>query len=54
MAPAPVLRVPLLDADVHDLGGLEMVAESLFGPNDLPRTEQRPESTSWAADDRCI
>ena len=33
VAPAPVLKVPLLDADVHDLGGLELVAESLFGPD---------------------
>jgi anion-transporting ArsA/GET3 family ATPase len=31
VAPAPVVMVPLLDADVHDLEGLEMVADSLFG-----------------------
>ena len=34
VAPAPVFRVPLLDADVHDLDGLEMVADLLFGQDD--------------------
>ena len=32
VAPSPVARVPLLDADVHDLDGLDMVADQLFGP----------------------
>ena len=32
VAPAPVGRVPLLGSDVHDLGGLGLVADSLFGP----------------------
>ena len=31
VAPAPVYRVPLLDADVHDLDGLATVADLLFG-----------------------
>jgi anion-transporting ArsA/GET3 family ATPase len=31
VAPAPVVRVPLLDADVHDLAGLWSVADALFG-----------------------
>ncbi len=31
VSPAPVVRVPLLDADVHDLAGLEKVADALFG-----------------------
>jgi anion-transporting ArsA/GET3 family ATPase len=31
VAPAPVVRVPLLDADVHDLAGLSSVANALFG-----------------------
>ena len=30
VAPSPVVRVPLLDADVHDLGGLQLVADALF------------------------
>ncbi|MGP8058579.1 MAG: ArsA family ATPase [Acidimicrobiales bacterium] len=32
VAPAPVGRVALLGSDVHDLGGLGLVADSLFGP----------------------
>jgi anion-transporting ArsA/GET3 family ATPase len=35
VAPAPVVRVPLLDADVHDLEGLQMVADALFGDGTL-------------------
>jgi anion-transporting ArsA/GET3 family ATPase len=31
VAPAPVVRVPLLDDDVHDLKGLAVVAGHLFG-----------------------
>ena len=31
VSPAPVVKVPLLDADVHDLRGLEKVADALFG-----------------------
>lgn len=30
VAPAPVVRVPFLDDDVHDLGGLDRVAEHLL------------------------
>ena len=30
VAPAPVVRVPLLDGDVHDLAGLQAVADHLF------------------------
>jgi anion-transporting ArsA/GET3 family ATPase len=29
--PAPVVRVPFLDTDIHDLGGLAEVGKSLFG-----------------------
>ncbi|MHB1585386.1 MAG: ArsA family ATPase [Acidimicrobiales bacterium] len=32
VAPAPVGRVPLLGTDVHDLDGLAVVADHLFGP----------------------
>jgi anion-transporting ArsA/GET3 family ATPase len=32
VAPAPVLRVPLLDDDVHDLGGLSQVGRYLLDP----------------------
>jgi anion-transporting ArsA/GET3 family ATPase len=31
IAPAPVMRVPLLDGDVHDLDGVQTVADHLFG-----------------------
>ena len=31
VAPAPVARVPLLNSDVHDLDGLGLVADLLFG-----------------------
>jgi anion-transporting ArsA/GET3 family ATPase len=30
VAPAPVVRVPFLDSDVHDLAGLDQVASHLF------------------------
>ena len=30
VAPAPVLRVPFLESDVHDLRGLDEVASHLF------------------------
>ena len=31
VAPAPVIRVPFLRSDVHDLTGLDLVADQLFG-----------------------
>ena len=31
VAPAPVVRVPLLDGDVHDLDGVQAVADHLRG-----------------------
>jgi len=31
LAPAPVVRVPLLDIDVHDVDGLGVIARHLFG-----------------------
>ena len=40
VAPAPVLRVPLLGSDVHDLDGLTLVAEHLFGPLTLLPQDQ--------------
>ena len=33
VAPAPVVRVPMLDDDVHDLDGLRLLAEHLFAPS---------------------
>ena len=30
MAPAPVIRVPFLKTDVHDLTGLAIVGDHLF------------------------
>ena len=30
VAPAPVVRVPFLDSDVHDLAGLDRIAAYLF------------------------
>jgi hypothetical protein len=33
VAPAPVSRVPLLGADIHDLDGVQTVADYLFGPS---------------------
>ena len=38
VAPAPVARVPLLAGDVHDLDGVETVADHLFGPGDGHRS----------------
>jgi anion-transporting ArsA/GET3 family ATPase len=32
VSPAPVIRVPLLEADVHDLDGLVAVADAVFEP----------------------
>ena len=32
IAPAPVIRVPFLDTDVHDLDGLAVIASHLFPP----------------------
>lgn len=37
VAPAPVVRVPVLPTDVHDLGGLDEVGRYLFGPALDPR-----------------
>ena len=34
VAPAPVARVPLLDGDIHDLDGVQTVADHLFGLSD--------------------
>jgi anion-transporting ArsA/GET3 family ATPase len=34
VAPAPVARVPLIDSDVHDLEGVQTVADHLFGLSD--------------------
>ena len=34
VAPAPVYRVPLLNSDVHDLAGLTVVADLLFGQDE--------------------
>ena len=37
VAPSPVLRVPFLASDVHDVGGLEEVGSFLFDPATRPR-----------------
>jgi len=34
VAPAPVYRIPLLNSDVHDLDGLAIVADLLFGQDE--------------------
>ena len=39
VAPAPVARFPLLADDVHDLDGVETVADHLFGPGDGHRSD---------------
>ncbi len=39
VAPAPVVRVPFLRSDVHDLGGLSEVADELFARAPELRTE---------------
>ena len=36
VAPSPVVRVPLLDVDVHDMAGLATVADHIFGANGSP------------------
>lgn len=36
VAPAPVARVPMLGSDVHDLDGLNLVADLLFGNTETP------------------
>ena len=33
VAPAPVLRVPFLPTDVHDLAGLEHIGSYVFAPS---------------------
>jgi anion-transporting ArsA/GET3 family ATPase len=40
--PAPVGRVPLLGTDVHDLDGLGLVADHLFGPTGTPPPRPAP------------
>ncbi len=43
VAPAPVYRVPLLNSDVHDLGGLGTIADLLFtAPADPPGPRPGP------------
>jgi len=42
VAPAPVARVPLLASDIHDLNGVQTVADHLFGPSSTGhRSDQR-------------
>ncbi len=45
VAPAPAVRVPLLDSDVHDLGGLAVVGRHLFAAGNDPE----PAATSSPA-----
>jgi anion-transporting ArsA/GET3 family ATPase len=42
VAPAPVARVPLLGADIHDLDGVQTVADHLFGPADNGHRSAHP------------
>jgi len=42
VAPAPVIRVPLLEEDVHDLEGLARVADALFEVFDPSEAATRP------------
>ncbi|HAM03416.1 MAG TPA: hypothetical protein DCQ30_14510, partial [Acidimicrobiaceae bacterium] len=39
VAPSPVVRVPLLDVDVHDMAGLSTVADHIFGSDGSPVVE---------------
>ena len=39
VAPASVARVPLLEGDVHDLDGVQTVADHLFGLSDSCSTD---------------
>jgi hypothetical protein len=44
LAPASVATLPLLEGDVHDLDGVQAVADHLFGLNDpSPTASQTPE-----------
>jgi anion-transporting ArsA/GET3 family ATPase len=46
LAPAPVARVPLLDGDVHDLDGVQTVADHLFGMRDSKHRFINPGTTT--------
>lgn len=41
VAPSPVVRVPLLDVDVHDVAGLSTVADHIFRGSGTPLVEGR-------------
>ncbi len=49
VAPAPVARVPLLNSDVHDLGGLAIVADLLFVDHGGPTTPRAADGSGWAS-----
>ena len=42
VAPAPVARVPLLDGDIHDLDGVQTVADHMFGLGGADRYQADP------------
>ncbi len=46
VAPAPVARVPLLNSDVHDLGGLATIADLLFPAGEGTPSPSAPSSSS--------
>jgi anion-transporting ArsA/GET3 family ATPase len=46
VAPAPVARVPLLNSDVHDLGGLATVADLLFVDHGEPTAAEPADGES--------
>ena len=48
VARAPVARVPLIDRDVHDLTGLQIVADHLFGLKGVDHRSTNPGSASAA------
>ena len=49
VAPAPVARVPLLNSDVHDLGGLGIVADLLFVDHGGPTTPRSADGSGYAS-----
>ena len=48
----PILGVPELEADVHDLRGLMEVAEAMLGPASVPTARRRRRTTAGATRER--
>ena len=49
VAPAPVVRVPFLAADVHDIEGLDRISDHLFGRGEDPEGRDGARGGSAAA-----